>query len=526
MKLKQLPFFFAIFYSLLPFSLYLFLGVSVSYVSFFSSFLFLFLLLLSPLKLIPARGYRHAAYFLINTCATATCAAMMLTREMPTNATLHALMATSWHESGEIVRASLLPLSFLAIAWLVQTIILCFSKTPTFLNNLMNTRWRLLVFALPAWLVIAVPSLKTEYPISVVKLFTVMIDQVFFSPPKIVTPVPKLIRLTNDKVPEAELMVLFIGESSQFEYWQLNNEKEQTTPFLSSRRVKKELVVFPLHFSAAAATELAVPNLLTPFGTLITSNKRQNPSLVSLMKKAGKKTAWLSTQAPTLASDEASFRDSAITDSFSDYYIEKNYDEKLVDKLDNWLTQHPSQDSFIALHSLGSHIPFEKRYPTRFTKWEVATKTYPLSQTENNYRNTILYTDYVIENTLKRLEKENRPALFVYVSDHGESAMRGLQRSSKKITTETLHVPFFIWANNAWRSKHVDNWSALTQRALSNIRTHHLDIAPTLLHLSGFRFEGSPEIHNLLSPYYTENPTPPYFNLNTQSIAYAPALKK
>jgi lipid A ethanolaminephosphotransferase len=77
-------------------------------------------------------------------------------------------------------------------------------------------------------------------------------------------------------------------------------------------------------------------------------------------------------------------------------------------------------------HSLGSHGPkYYKRYPQAFEIFTPVCNSTPEECTNievnNAYDNSILYTDYLIDSTIK-LVKKNYPNSFVfYASDHGES---------------------------------------------------------------------------------------------------------
>jgi glucan phosphoethanolaminetransferase (alkaline phosphatase superfamily) len=154
------------------------------------------------------------------------------------------------------------------------------------------------------------------------------------------------------------------------------------------------------------------------------------------------------------------------------------------------------------MHTQGSHIPFELRYPATFRKWPVAGGTFPNSQNEGNYRNTILYTDYILDQLMMRLQAERRPAILAYLADHGESVMREghVPRTNAPLGHAVLHVPLIFWANAQWRAAHPDLWAAL--QAKTRMSTHHLNIAPTLMHLAGYSYEKEPKQLDLLAPEF------------------------
>ena len=71
--------------------------------------------------------------------------------------------------------------------------------------------------------------------------------------------------------------------------------------------------------------------------------------------------------------------------------------------------------------------------------------------TANSYDNTIVYTDYFIDQTMKLLERlpESTSSALIYISDHGESLGENnlyLHGTPYLIAPEAqTHVPFFYW---------------------------------------------------------------------------------
>ncbi len=95
-------------------------------------------------------------------------------------------------------------------------------------------------------------------------------------------------------------------------------------------------------------------------------------------------------------------------------------DENLISKIDDIDFSKPS---FITLHQRASHSPFYDTYPKEFeiyNKDNIQDKT--IDQNLINYLNSVRYTDYIIENIIKKIsEKTNRPTYFIFTSDHSTS---------------------------------------------------------------------------------------------------------
>ena len=64
------------------------------------------------------------------------------------------------------------------------------------------------------------------------------------------------------------------------------------------------------------------------------------------------------------------------------------------------------------------------------------------------YDTAIKYIDQSLEKTVNctfaKAKLNNRPAVFIYFSDHGESPASGRGHDSARLTYEMLHVPFII----------------------------------------------------------------------------------
>ncbi|MDO8414765.1 MAG: phosphoethanolamine transferase [Agitococcus sp.] len=373
----------------------------------------------------------------------------------------------------------------------------------------------LLAIALPFFIV----ELRSMYPYALIPMAKKIYDYQQISTKVDTSLIPEVSPLNSANPPSNELMVMVIGESSQAEFWQINGFAQETSPFIVARQKKGELINFPKHMSAASATFLAVPSMLTPFGKIIEfRDGGWSPSLMSLMKKASRHTAWFSTQSPQPASTEAD--DVDFVGDFFNYYDKALFDEALVPHAAQWMKKYADTPSFLVLHTLGSHIPFERRYPNAFKKWAVPEAEYPKSQTVANYSNTILYTDYVLEQVMKKMELEKRPALLVYVSDHGETLMRGISRSASPAGAAILHVPLMIWANALWRTAHPDQWALLATQANTQPVTHHLNLAPTLTHLAGLQYEGMPHDLDLLSAQFKPWKSTPAIEPDLKTVSF------
>jgi lipid A ethanolaminephosphotransferase len=131
--------------------------------------------------------------------------------------------------------------------------------------------------------------------------------------------------------------------------------------------------------------------------------------------------------------------------------------EDIVEKSDN--------DVFIVLHQMGNHGPaYFKRYPKEFEKFVPVCSTNQIEkctveEISNAYDNTVLYTDYFLDKSIKFLKNydDRFDTALIYMSDHGESlGENGLYLHGMPYLIapdHQKHVAGFIWLGDGLRSK-------------------------------------------------------------------------
>ena len=132
------------------------------------------------------------------------------------------------------------------------------------------------------------------------------------------------------------------------------------------------------------------------------------------------------------------------------------YDELLLTGLGERILSSNKQKIFIVLHTKGSHGPsYYTRYSKDFEEFKPVCKSVEPNQCSyqeliNAYDNTILYTDYFINQTINVLKKVNNiPTVLFYISDHGESLGEyGLYLHGTPYPLAPdfqKNIPFVIW---------------------------------------------------------------------------------
>ncbi len=282
---------------------------------------------------------------------------------------------------------------------------------------------------------------------------------------------------------ERPIVVVIIGESARADHLSLNGYARETTPLLSART---HMLNFSHAESCGVFTRVSVGCMLTRATRSSLMVMERETSIIGLFKHVGFHTAWLGAQGyfsandPTTAIIKESDEHLLIGDVALPSQVIR--DQDLLAPLDAVLNKN--KDSlFVVLHLMGSHWQYDWRYPPEFERFKpvcgqlLTSNPFADEQSKqiaecgrknggvvNAYDNSILYTDYVIDQVMKRVEDKN--AVVVYVSDHGESlGEEGRWLHGHEDAPDNYHVPFVWWASDRFVSSHEEAWSNLAAAA-------------------------------------------------------------
>lgn len=275
--------------------------------------------------------------------------------------------------------------------------------------------------------------------------------------------------------------VLVIGESARYDHFGINGYKRNTTPLIS-----KIPNLFSFKAQACAnITYMSVPCMLTQVTKERADKALEETTFLSILTKLGFNTSWIGTQSllkylKTNGSDTI-YDDVgiAIIPGGSALYKMNDHDEVMLPYLDNMLAK-PSK-KFIVLHTSGSHWNHAARYPE---KYDIFTPSCPnaskIDQSScsneglvNSYDNSILYTDYMLDQIIKRLADKN--AFLIYASDHGESlGENGVYAHGSHMTTEQMTIPFIFWSSNTFIKRHPKLLKKLSKRQRGELSHDHI----------------------------------------------------
>ncbi len=316
------------------------------------------------------------------------------------------------------------------------------------------------------------------------------------------------------------VVVLVLGETSRYDHWQVNGYERETSP----RLMKRELVSFDSCFSVANLTTVSVPFMLSRATPTNQELYFQEKSVVDAFHEAGYETSWIADQS---FNNHFLLRIAESCDH-THYHLprrgEQLLDTVLLEPIRIVLADRGGfaspKPQMMVVHSLGCHFKYSQRYPDEFQQFVPDMKGMRIgalmpdfdSISEgirlnnrrnspalvrnvknvlvNSYDNAILYTDYFLDSLIQILEDSGRPAVMVYVGDHGENLMDDerhmLLHGTYAGSVYEYHVPLFVWMSEKYQSMYPEKPATLRGNTDKKMTTMYL--FHSLLHLGGIKY--------------------------------------
>lgn len=271
-------------------------------------------------------------------------------------------------------------------------------------------------------------------------------------------------------------IVIVIGESANRNHWHLYGYGRPTTPKMESLS-SEESIFFNNVVSCSSTTIFSLSRALTT-ASIENGKNYYDEGVVSLMeilRSAGVRVVWISNQAKhglwgQTITDIASNADRiwfSMEDSRDDkkeslqdrpVFLRRPRDEALLPALEKEM-EEAQTPTVIFVHLMGSHVPYEERYPPSFEAFSAAKeKLPPLAngirwRDVDAYDNSILYTDDLLFRLIEKLKKGKGETGLLYFSDHGQSVFLGTGHDPAQPTAGHIEVPFVLWLSEAYRKK-------------------------------------------------------------------------
>jgi lipid A ethanolaminephosphotransferase len=252
------------------------------------------------------------------------------------------------------------------------------------------------------------------------------------------------------------LTVIVVGETARAANFSLGGYARRTNPLLA----RQDIFYYPNASSCGTDTASSVPCMFSNLGRdgYSADKVARRENLLDILKRAGIAVRWIDNNSGCKGvcdrvggqDDVSNLNDPALCRS------DECYDEVLLSALRKTLDGIHG-DAVVVLHQKGSHGPaYYLRYPDRFGVFTPVCRTAQLEKCNrdeivNAYDNSILYTDYVLDQAIDLL-KHNAgrfDTALIYMSDHGESLgennlfLHGLPRLLAP--EQQTHIPFIVW---------------------------------------------------------------------------------
>ena len=265
------------------------------------------------------------------------------------------------------------------------------------------------------------------------------------------------LKLNPDVDKDGNLFVLVIGESQSASHIQAYGYQKATTPKLVERLKEPNHLLFNNVFSSWPQTVQALSYALTNANQYNQVEVSDAYSLIEIARAVGFDTYWLSNQR------KYGMYETPITviSSTANHEIWTNgsakmegvfFDEELVNRLPK---VDPNKNTLIIIHLMGSHQKYEKRVPKEFRQFTGADEVVA------SYDNSILYTDYVVDEIYNKAKKNPAFKVLVYFSDHGEEPHVVGGHDPVNVTYQMLKVPLFVYLSDSYRKNHLNLFESL-----------------------------------------------------------------
>ena len=153
----------------------------------------------------------------------------------------------------------------------------------------------------------------------------------------------------------------------------------------------------------------------------------------------------------------------------------------------------PKKNNFYVFHSYAGHGNYKKNIPNKYHKKidlfysdhsnkAIFGKSFKNNQKEflENYDSAMSYVSDNIVFSLKKISKLDKPIIFIYTSDHGESPLTGQAHDSSRYIWEMSSVPFLVYFNDEAKLKYPDLYDKINLRA-SKKNSDLLSNVPSLI---------------------------------------------
>lgn len=320
-------------------------------------------------------------------------------------------------------------------------------------------------------------------------------------------------------------IVLVIGESHNRHHSQLYGYEKAVSPRQKARADEGRLVVFSDVVSPWNLTSFVFKNMFSLQVIGDAAGWSDYPLFPEVFRAAGYGVTFVTNQfvadaAESICNFSGGFfmTDRELSSRLFDVRNSNihEFDEGLLAEYDT-LRRPSAKGNLTIFHLKGQHAEYRRKYPR---DRKVFKPTDYKHRNVNNharwvladYDNATLYNDSILDAVIKRFE--NREAVVVYLSDHGESCFgfdrdkfgrTHSDRPSYETAYEEYEVPFWIWCSEKYEAAHPDVMSEIREAADKPFMTDRLP--HLLIYLGGISCPSyRPDCNPLSAEYNAGNP--------------------
>jgi glucan phosphoethanolaminetransferase (alkaline phosphatase superfamily) len=285
------------------------------------------------------------------------------------------------------------------------------------------------------------------------------------------------IRFEAVKSEVGETYLIVIGESLNKKNMGIYGYFRNTTPLLAEYLNSDNFIVFDNAYSIHIQTMQTLSHALTEVSQRNRKGYYSSPSIVNVLNKAGIETHWITNQnlagrwdnLVSLIAHQADHLN-ALNKTIGARVESQNFDDAVIDKVNEVLQTDTKKNRVIFVHLMGSHGDYCERYPveynifsgklneSEFGKLSINKKW---QQKLNCYDNSVVYNDFVVSSLISLIEPKDGVNGLVYFSDHGEDAVRGLMHNQSNFTFDMTQIPLLMWLSDGYKTSFSDKYSAL-----------------------------------------------------------------
>lgn len=286
-----------------------------------------------------------------------------------------------------------------------------------------------------------------------------------------------------------EIYLLIIGETSRGDNWQLGGYDCATNPLLSKR---DGITYFRHAISESNTTHKSVPLLMSNLRAENYDSVNYHKSLITAFKEAGFHTTFISNQAPNRSYTERFSYEADTTIYLPSGPSGRDYDGKMIARVEDCLQDTASGRRLIVLHGYGSHFKYSERYPEEYAVFlPDRCKSASFSNRPtliNAYDNSIVYTDAWLDSLFATVERVGLPSAAIFVSDHGEDIMDDYRKrflhASPTPTFHQIHVGMLAWTSPEYRTRYPEKAAIVSSHGDAPVNSS-VSVFHTLIDLAG-----------------------------------------